>query len=56
MGKTSNDAQPAGSLAAYWNASALPATPVFLRELIGAAKHHLHVSKIVAFGSRVRAD
>lgn len=30
--------------------------PVFLRALIGAARQRLHVSKIVVFGSRTRAD
>lgn len=56
MGETSSNAKQAEPLAAYWNATALPAMPAFLHEIIGAAKHQLHVSKIVVFGSRARAD
>ena len=43
-------------LAAYWNATDLPAMPRFLRDLIAQAKTRLHVSKIMLFGSRARAD
>jgi predicted nucleotidyltransferase len=48
--------RPTEPLAAYWNATALPAMPQFLRDLIEQAKARLHVSKIMLFGSRARAD
>ena len=56
MSHTSRNAKQAEPLAAYWNTAALPAMPAFLHELIRAATCRLHLSKIVIFGSRARAD
>ena len=51
--ETSPEVEP---LAAYWNATDLPTMPRFLRELIDQARTQLHVSQIILFGSRARAD
>lgn len=56
MDNTSRHTKQAEPLAAYWNATALPAMPAFLRELIGMARRQLHLSRIVVFGSRARTD